>query len=76
MNYIGTPTLPPARLCLVVLLLIGIVSWPAPRFRWNRTPRTTSTWGLPDRAAADDAIVFPLRLPLTVMVQLLSGRQP
>lgn len=76
MNHAGNFTLPSARLGLAVLLLLGLGFWLRPRFHWNPAPRNATALVLPIPPEQDEVGAFILRLPLTVMVQLLSGRRP
>lgn len=76
MNHAGNFTLPSARLGLAALLLLSIAFWSVPRFCWSRTSRTASALVLSAQSDQDQTCAFILRLPFTVMVQLLSGRRP
>lgn len=76
MNHAGNFTLPSARLCVAALLLLSIAFWSVPRFCWSRTSRTAAALVLPVQPDQGEGDAFILHLPISVMVQLLSGRRP
>lgn len=76
MNHAGNFTPPSGRLCLAAMLLLGTVFWTMPQTCRNHHSRAAASLVLPARPDQDTGGAFLLRLPITVMVHLLSGRRP